>query len=187
MSTRPYFCSRTGQARASPGYRASVLPGTCRHHDTTTHHHRLHPRTGLLRRGCGIVCRLCSSRRMSSTSATRLLPPLVGAQYTRLLRASPHSRAAACQGYMLRTPLASKACTDGQRPAHRAQGADRAAAGVEITGKQALSRENAECAAPTCCQRLASSKGRQAGQGETAAGACSSSTHLHHAWRQAPV
>ena len=49
------------------------------------------------------------SRRISSTSATRLLPPDVGAQYTRLER-SPHSSAAACQGYMRRTFRSSYAC-----------------------------------------------------------------------------
>lgn len=44
-----------------------------------------------------------------STSATRLLPPLVGAQYTRL-DPCPHSSAAACQPYICRTPLSANAC-----------------------------------------------------------------------------
>lgn len=54
--------------------------------------------TGLLRRGCGMYCRLSSKRRIMITSATRLFPPLVGAQYTcmRRRRAQPvwgaHSR-----------------------------------------------------------------------------------------------
>eukprot|EP00955_Chlamydomonas_euryale_P105654 365655-Chlamydomonas_euryale.AAC.12 len=60
-------------------------------------------------RGC------CSRRRISwrtmSTSATRLFPPDVGAQYTRLLRSSPLSSAHACHGYRPCTPPAAYAPT----------------------------------------------------------------------------
>ena len=115
--------------------------------------------TGLLRRGCGMVRRLCSRRRISSTSATRLFPPLVGAQYTRLLSASPHSRAAACQGYMVRTPLASKACR-GQAGAGamihghgrwggRVQNAQHPLTAAKA-GRAGVGQQGHEAAPPTC-------------------------------------
>ena len=49
------------------------------------------------------------SARIMSTSATRDLPPEVGAQYTRLEPSAPHSSAAACHGYSSRTPLSAYA------------------------------------------------------------------------------
>ncbi len=48
---------------------------------------------------------------ISRISATKLLPPEVGAQYTRLLPVLPHSSAAACHGYISCTPFAAYACS----------------------------------------------------------------------------